>query len=156
MTVLARRVISEPLRSAVDTWKVIVNLLVPDSGSSVRKELLDITGLASSIIASEAIKEAPIVVYGGGPRVRIYGLYGEDAINGEDADESQLVANVLDGEWTISLPCLDEDLEWVQKALKNHTTRITAREISAVVENESESNSRGKSTNINLEAFLRP
>ena len=156
MTVLARRVISEPLRSAVDTWKVIVNLLVPDSGCSDRKELLDITGLASSIIASEAIKEAPIVVYGGGPRVRIYGLYGEDAINGEDADESQFVANVLDGEWTISLPCLDEDLEWVQKALKNHTTRITAREISAVVENESESNSLGKSTNINLEAFLRP
>lgn len=83
MTTLARHIISEPVRTASETWKIIVDLLASNSDSLARSELLSVVGVASSLIASEAAKDSPIVVYGSGPRIRIYCLYGEDAIVGD-------------------------------------------------------------------------
>lgn len=155
MTTLARRFVSEPIRTATETWKAVVDLLAPDPIISARKELLDVTGVASSLISAEAIHEDPIVVFGGGPRVRIYGLYGEDAISGEDVNESMLATFVLVGDWSVSLPCPADDLEWVQAALKSHSSRIKAREAGALVVDDGEEDSGGKSSSVNLEAFLR-
>jgi hypothetical protein len=155
MTILARRIISEPIRSASETWRVMVDLLTPDQAISGRKDLLRVSGIACSIIASEVIKDAPIVVSGGDPRIRLYGLYGEEAINGENADESQLGINPLDGDWSMSLPCPADDLEWVQKALKERSSHITAREAGETIVNDNESSSDGKSVGIDLEAFLK-
>ena len=154
MTTLARHIISEPVRTASETWRVIVDLLAPDANSPARNELLLVAGVASSLIASEAVKDIPIVVYGSGPRIRIYCLYGEDAIVGEDANESPLSSNPTAGDWSMSLPCPADDLEWVQNALKNRSKRITAREMNTPVDNE-ETNTNGKSASIDMEAFLR-
>lgn len=155
MTIIARRIIAEPVRSASETWEIIVDLLAPEAGNKAREELLTATGVASSLVAAEAMKDAPIVVYGSGPRVRIYCLYGEEAIVGENANESKLTTSPVDGDWAMSLPCPEEDLEWVQTALKKRSVRITAREMSTPVDDDNKANASEKSASINVEAFLR-
>lgn len=155
MTIIARRVVSEPVRLATATWTIIVDLLAPEAEQAARAELLTIKGIASSLIASEAIKDAPIVVYGAGPRVRIYCLYGEDAMTGENANEDKLVTSPVDGNWKMSLPASESDLEWVQAALKEKSTRITARDLNTEVEEMNEESTSSQSVTINREAFFR-
>lgn len=154
MTVIARRIVAEPVRTASETWKTIADLLVSESGNAAREELLSVIGVASSLIAAEAAKDSPFVVHGSGPQVRIYCLYGEEAILGDKANESNLIVNPLAGDWAMSLPCPGDDLNWVQSALKKHSKRITARDINATV-NDDEVNANDKSADINMEAFLR-
>jgi hypothetical protein len=55
-------------------------------------------------------------------------IYDDDAIEGSDANEEPLGFDPLEGDWRVSLPCLPDDLSWVQTALMKHSTRITARE----------------------------
>lgn len=154
MTVVARRIISEPVRLATVTWITIVDLLAPEADNKARAELLSIKGIASLLIASEAMKDAPIVVYGAGTRVRVYCLYGDDALTGENANEDKLISSPVDGDWKMSLPASESDLKWVQAALKEKSTCITARDLNTKVEEMSESTS-SKSTSINREAFFR-
>ena len=155
MTVIARRIVSEPVRLATATWTTIVDLLAPEADQTARAELLAIKGIACSLIASEAMKDAPIVVYGAGARVRIYCLYGDDALTGENANEDKLVSSPVDGDWKMSLPASESDLEWVQAALKEKSTRITARDLNTEVEEMSEESTNSKSVSINREAFFR-
>lgn len=81
MTVLARTIRATPHRPADEAWEVIVGLLAPTAGQA-RDELMRVGGVASSLIASEAPKEDAMVVWGAGPRVRVYCLFGEDAVTG--------------------------------------------------------------------------
>jgi hypothetical protein len=155
VTTIARRIIAEPIRTASETWMIIVDLLAPEADNEAREELLAVIGVASSLIAEEVAKDVPIVVYGSGPRVHIYCLYGENAIEGGDKNESQFTTSPVKGDWAMSLPCLDDELEWVQAALKKRSSRITARELNAPERDNDEKGTNEKSTNINLEAFLR-
>ena len=155
MTVVSRRVTSTPARSASASWDVIVKL-VTAAGSPARQELQGIEGIASCIIAEESLKSDPCVVFGSGPRVRIYCLHNEDAIAGEDANEAALTFNPTEGDWQMSLPCAADDLEWVKKALSERSTRVTARKVGTAVDDEP-SNASKSSTGavIDREAFLR-
>src|SRR5690349_21650866 len=128
MTVIARRVASTPTRTATQTWEIIVSLLA-HAGSAARSELAKAAGVACSSIASEAIKDAPIVVWGSGPRVRVYGVFGEDAIAGDGINEDGLVSAPTDGDWRMSIPCLPEDVGWSRKKLEEVSQRISARSI---------------------------
>ena len=98
-----------------------------------RPELLAVAGIAASIIADQAPRDAPIAVMCDGPRTRIYCLYDDEAIDGSDANEDALGYSPLNGNWSISLPCLADDLSWVQGALKKHTSRIVARDVALSV-----------------------
>lgn len=155
MTVIARRVISDPERLATTTWNIIVDLLVPEEDDLARVELLSVAGIACSLISSEAMKDSPIVVYGSGPRVRIYCLYGEDAITGEDANEAKLVSSPVNGDWYMSLPCPESELDWVQQALSKKSTRITVRDLNTAVVDDTDESANKSSTEINREAFFR-
>jgi hypothetical protein len=86
-----------------------------------------VSGVAASVIADHAPKNDAIVVTCDGPRTRIYCIYDDDAIEGSDANEDALGFDPLSGDWRVSLPCLPDDLAWVQGALKKHSERITAR-----------------------------
>ena len=155
MTVVSRRVTSTPARSASASWDVIVKL-VTAAGSPARQELQGIEGIASCIIAEESLKSDPCVVFGSGPRVRIYCLYNEDAIAGEDANEAALTFNPTEGDWQMSLPCAADDLEWVKKALSERSTRVTAREVgTAVYDEPSKAPKSSTGAVIDREAFLR-
>lgn len=156
MTVYARLIISEPVRSASETWGVIVNLLTAQGDAAVKQELLSVTGAVSSLISDETIKDSPIVAYGAGPRVRFYCLYGENAITGDQANERALPTSPINGDWSVSLPCPPDDMQWVQSFLKKRSSHISVRDVrSPVNDDEDRVENNQKSTGINLEAFLK-
>jgi len=132
-TVASRTFRSTPSRDALDTWIAIVDLLTKGTASPARTELLAVGGVAASVIADQAPKDAAITVTCDGPRTRIYCLYDEDAIDGSGENEAALGYDPLKGDWRLSLPCVADDLSWVQAALKKHSTRITAREVDEAV-----------------------
>jgi hypothetical protein len=156
MTVIARRVAATPARTAAETWLTIVDLIAPSDGTA-RRELTAIGGVAACLIADEAMRQTPIVVWGVGPLLRVYCLYDEDAITGDEASEGTLGWCPTEGDWSMSLPCPDADLSWVQEALKRVTLRVTARGPSDTVPPDS-SDDRGSLTEaeIDVQAFLRP
>ena len=155
MSVIARRFASIPERTAMATWKAISALLATDSTSDPARELASVAGIASSLITREAMT-APLVVYGSGPRVRIYCLYNEDAIEGDDANEAPLSFDATAGDWKISLPCPADDLQWVQNSLSAKSTRISARDMTSPVEDDDDSSERETSgSSVDLEAFFK-
>ena len=159
MSVVARRVVSSPVRTTTETWTTIISVLAPKEGPA-RRELLEIAGVACSLIASETPTDDAIVIWGNGPRVRMYCLYGDAAISAEDKNEDALVTCPTDGDWAMSLPCSPEDLSWVQQELGSLSKRITARKLGdPVPDDEAEpemSHSSKGSTAIDEDAFFRP
>jgi hypothetical protein len=147
---------STPERSATDTWTFILDLIAPAAGEA-RDELMRVSGVAASVIASEGPKDAPIVVHGAGPRVRIRCLYDDDAIIGDDASEDQLPMSPIDGDWRVSLPTPEEDLDWVKVALAKKSSRVTARAMDEdVAAEESDADpAKASSAIIDPEAFFR-
>lgn len=157
MTTVARRTLrSSPYRDASATWAAIVDLLTQGRGADARAELTAVTGVAASIIADQAPRAAPITITCEGPRTRIYCTYDEDALDGSGANEDSLGFDPLQGEWRLSLPCAEDDLSWVQSALKKQSTRITARDINTklVVEEPSEQ-VQADAPEIDVEEFLK-
>jgi hypothetical protein len=157
MSVVARRIRATPERGASDAWQVIVDLIAPKEGAA-RRELLGIEGIASSIISTESPKGAAMIVRGKGPRVRIYCLYEEEAVSGDDASESALAECPTDGDWVMSLPADADDVAWVKDALAKKSNRVTVREKSELFDSGDEESNNAASTEaaINMEAFLRP
>jgi hypothetical protein len=133
VTVVTRTIRSTPHRSASDTWDLIVQLIAPSAASDARRELARVTGVACSCIADESLATDPIVVYGAGPRVRVRALYGDEAIEGDAANESPLSFVPTDGDWRMSIPCNADDLAWVQRQLLATSTRVSARALGEAV-----------------------
>jgi hypothetical protein len=156
MTTVSRVVRSSPHRDTVATWELIVDLLAKGKESESRRELLSVSGIAAAMIAERAPHDAAIVVTCDGPRTRIYCLYDEDAIDGSDAKEDAFGHDPLQGTWTVSLPCPKADLEWVERALKAKSKRITARDMSSSLgESQSASKYASAGLAIDTEAFLK-
>jgi hypothetical protein len=89
--------------------------------------------------------------------VRIYCLYNEDAVEGDDANETALSFDPTDGDWYMSLPCPAEDLSWVQNALKGKSKRVTARDMETLLDSDEEESSKKSATEtvVDLEAFFK-
>lgn len=116
MTVKARRIASVPKRTPTETWGAISDL-VASSGSTARPELDRMVGLASMLIADECTREDPIIIEGAGPQLRIYTLHGDAALEDEE-DQDPFAFDPTAGDWTVSFPCSDEDLEETQMVAK--------------------------------------
>jgi hypothetical protein len=153
-TVASRTFKSTPQRDAAGTWAAIVDLLTQGEAGDARSELLTVAGIAASVIADQASKDAAITVTCDGPRTRIYCLYDDDAIDGSDANEDALGFDPLKGNWQVSLPCLADDLAWVQSALKKHGTRITARDSVAAVSSVDDGAAKSQSLVFDPKGFL--
>ncbi|AKF87029.1 hypothetical protein MFUL124B02_36460 [Myxococcus fulvus 124B02] len=154
-TVAARTFRSTPFRAAPATWAQIVDLLTQGRAGEARTELLAVSGVASSVIADQAPRAAPIVVTCDGPRTRVYCVYDEDAVEGSDANESPLGFDALSGDWRVSLPCDEENLGWVQRTLKSHSSRVTARSLKDDVPSNAAA-SREQVLTLNPKGFLEP
>jgi hypothetical protein len=161
MTVVARTFASIPYRSALDTWRRIIDLIAPDTDSAARTELNAITGEVCALVTDLALKDDPMVVYGFGPRVRIYCLYNDDAVEQDDVNESTLSFIPTDGDWCLSIPCCDEDLDWVRRSLSAKSRRVSVRALGSAVEGDEEPQDDDRSVNrsgisLDRDAFLRP
>lgn len=132
--------------------------LISEPASEARRQLDAVGGIAACLVADETPRESPIVVAGIGPRLRIYCVFGEDAVTGEDADETALTWDPTDGNWKMWLPAAREDLEWVKRELGKRGTRIVAYELE---KGEPEGDSarpegRAASLAVNVEVFKNP
>jgi hypothetical protein len=154
-TVITRNVASTPERSPGGTWEVIIGILANEKNSA-HAELKTISGVAAAMISSEAPKNDAFVIYGNGPQIRVSCVFGDDAITGDGVNEDQLTESPTDGDWRMSIPCPEEDLDWIQKKLKSLSSRITARLVGESVEYEkSQSETARAALVINLKEFLK-
>lgn len=162
VSVVARTVASIPQRTASDTWRVIVDLIAPDSKSEARRDLDAVAGIVCSLITDEALADDALLVYGAGPRVRIYAAYGDDAVSGDRVQESALSFIATADGWQLSLPCPEADLTWVKQSLARVSTRVHARqlgadvkELSAVRADRASAAPSLATSLVDLESFLR-
>ena len=151
MTVISRKFSACPVRTAAQTWDVIVATIAA-SNSDARKELQKISGIAASIISDETPGADPITVIGQGPRLRIYCLFDEDG-SIEDANESALNWDPFIDDWEIHLPAEKEELEWIKKSFSDKGKRFKVYEAGTkITENTvSDETSKTKSLSINIE-----
>lgn len=154
MTVNARRVRATPYRSASAAWTLMVEL-ISKPGTTARSELNSIAGTLSAVVASEATRDAAITLSGTGPLVRLYSLHDDKALTDDDADETALASCPTEGEWVMSVPVDDEDLEWVKTSLAKHTKRVTARNKDEKPSMKSNSAFAAEAV-VDMEAFFRP
>lgn len=123
---IRRDVASIPARSAKETWRVITDLVTgPDTVD--RAQLDDAASIMESLIADEMPAQVPIVFKGAGPRVVVYCLYDEDAMEAE-RDVDALVSNPTAGDWRATAPCEADDVEWMNTSLKTRAPRITVHD----------------------------
>ncbi|ARO54862.1 hypothetical protein B2G69_12470 [Methylorubrum zatmanii] len=127
-TVIKRSIRSTPFRDAIGTWELIIGLMTAGKSSAAKTEMMSVSGIVASTIADQCPSAAPIVATCEGPRTRFYCLYDDDALEGDEANEVSLSHDATKGDWRISIPCSADDLTWVRAALKEKTSRITARD----------------------------
>lgn len=120
---IRRDIASVPVRSAKETWRAIIDLVTGD-GSVDRQQLDAASSIMESIIADELPASAPIVFKGSGPRVLIYCLYNEDAMEAGLTIDS-LSTNPTAGDWRATAPCEADDTDWMNKSLKTRAPRVT-------------------------------
>lgn len=157
MTVIVRTFAATPAKTASETWERIVEL-ISDVSSASRKELDSVAGITASVIAEETPSQTPIVVAGNGPRLRVYCVYGEDAVLGEGCDEDSLSWNPTEGDWRLYLPCPKEDLGWIGEALKHKSSRIVPYDLNQDLPNDETSGDAKRAANslsVNVKEFLK-
>lgn len=116
-----RDVSSIPFRSASETWQSIVDL-VTGPGSKDTQQLKNAAGVMGSIITDELPASHAVMLEGVGAQLRIYCRYGMKALE-EGGKVDSLTWNPTAGDWTMHVPCDEENIEWVRKALAG-TARI--------------------------------
>lgn len=154
-TVVRRDFRSIPHRDASATWCAIVEMLTAGGDAAKRQELQAVAGVACSVIADQSPRESPIVATCDGPRTRVYCSYDDDALDDSNCNEAQLGFDALKGDWQVSLPVAEEDLAWVQSALKKYGTRIIARDKSEVVTVEKAEQAASNSMTLDVEGFWK-
>lgn len=117
MSVTSRTVPSVPVRTSVQTWNAIVELLTA-SGDAARASLEAITNIAAILIAEEYTRDAPIIVMPAtGDRVRIYTAYGTTAIECDNETPLATWPLATPG-WRLSVPCGVDDIDDIRAALR--------------------------------------
>jgi hypothetical protein len=151
-----RNIASVPVRSAKETWRAIVDLVTGD-GSIDRRQLDASSSIMESLIADELPASVPIVFKGAGPRVLIYCLYNEDAMeSGTDIDS--LNANPTAGDWQATAPAEDDDIAWMNSALKVRAPRIAVHALDEPPANDEagDAEQSGKTLEIDWGALGKP
>jgi hypothetical protein len=113
-----------------------------------------VAGTACASIASEAPKEAPMVICGGGLRVRVYCAFDEDAITQDGVNEDALPKVPTEGDWRMSIPFLAEDVMWSGASLSGVSSRISARSVDDEIDEDEPL--AASALSINLTEFLKP
>jgi hypothetical protein len=123
---LRRDVASIPARSAKETWRAITDL-VTGVDTVDRAQLTAAASIMESLIADEHPAQVPIVFKGVGPRVVVFCLYDEDAVEaGLDVDP--LPANPTAGDWRATAPCEVDDVDWMNNTLRARAPRVAVHD----------------------------
>jgi hypothetical protein len=149
MSVTARRFAASPARTPFVTWEAIVNIISADS-ETVRQELNNIAGIIASLIADETPAKNAITIIGSGPRLRIYCLYGDDAL-ADESNEASLTWNPFEKDWEIFFPVEESDLSWVTKSLREKNSRFKTYKLGdKIPDDEQEETSTSNFTQLSI------
>ena len=122
-----REIASIPVRTAGETWQTIIDLITGD-GSIDAGTLKAAASVMESLIVDEHGATCPIVVKGEGPRLVIYLLYNEAAMEAGNGID-RLTWNPTGGPaWQITAPSEPADVDWMNATLKSRAPRITVRD----------------------------
>ena len=125
---IRRDIASLPARTSKETWEAIVKLITgPDSVDTAQLEAA--TSVLCSAIADEHSASAPIVVKGGASRLVIYTVHGADAMEAGLAVDKLSWNPTASDAWAMTVPCSQEDVGWMSKALKERAPRITVHDV---------------------------
>ena len=94
------------------------------------------------------------MIWGGGPRVRVYCVFDEDAITQDELNEDALPKSPAQGDWRMSIPFLPDDVAWSSASLAAASSLISARSVGDEVE-EADTAAAKSSLSINLAEFLK-
>lgn len=119
---IRRDISSIPFRTAEQTWSVIRELITKHDSIDA-DQLEKAASVMHSLIADECLDQHPITVTGGGHRLVIYLRYRGQATE-EGANTDSLDWNPTAGDWKMYIPCTEENIEWVKKALSSRATRM--------------------------------
>ena len=117
-----RDVSSIPFQSASETWQRIIELVTGTASKDI-EQLKSAAGVMGSIITDEHPASRAIMLEGVGPQLRIYCRYGMKAVE-EGGKVDSLTWNPTAGDWTMHVPCDDENIEWVKESLSACSPRI--------------------------------
>lgn len=120
---IRRDIASIPARSAAETWRTIIDL-VTGKDSIDKQQLVAASSIMESLIADEQPANVAIQLSGSGPRILIYCVYNEGAMEAGLKVDS-LPSNPTDGAWRMTAPCANEDIAWMNNALKVRAPRIS-------------------------------
>jgi len=122
-----RNIASLPARTSKETWSAIVKLITgTDSVDATQLEAA--TSVLCSAIADEHSALVPIVVKGSSSRLVIYTVHGADAMEVGLAVDKLSWNPTASNTWAMTVPCSQEDVEWMSKALKERAPRITVHD----------------------------
>lgn len=142
---IKRTINSIPIRSAAETWKVIVDLMTGKE-SKYKADLDAVAGVMASIITDEHPAKEPFIVNGVGDRLVIYCQYASKAVT-DDENAAALPWNPTAGDWWLKVPCDAENLSWVKAALAKKSRRVTAYNVDSP-EDEKETTKAAAGANV--------
>jgi hypothetical protein len=153
-----REIASVPVRTAAETWQAIVDLITGD-GSVDAGTLKAAASVMESLIVDEHPATCPIVVKGEGPRLVVYLLYNEAAMEaGTDVDP--LTWNPTGGpDWHMTAPSVTADVEWMNNTLKSRAPRIIVHDAAVPPSDDDDDDnttSQGQALKINWGVLDRP
>ena len=124
---IRRDIASLPARTSKETWEAIVELITgADSVDTTQLEAA--SSVLCSAIADEYSASVPIVVKGAS-RLVIYTVHGADAMEAGLAVDGLNWNPTASDAWAITVPCSQEDVGWMSKALKERAPRITVHDV---------------------------
>lgn len=116
-----RDVAAGPKRTGAETWADIVALIT--KADSIDKGQLEAAASVMATLLTEAhYADHALTLKGQGDRLVVYCAYGADALTLDDPDP--LRWNPTGGEWTLFVPCAEEDFDWAKATLAQRAPRI--------------------------------
>lgn len=140
-TVVVRKILASPARLSSAVWQEIITLITKGESASAA-EFNNIKGIGSCLINDESLADHPLVVKNKGPRLRVYCLYGEDAISGEDKNEDTLSWSPTSDSWHAFLPCIPDEVEQMTQMLKGKSNKFSIYDIEKGIPDDEESDDK--------------
>lgn len=119
---LRRDIAALPQRTGATAWSAVVDLIT-QAGSIDKAQLSAAATVMATLLAEEHYAKHPLTLKGDGHRLVIYFSYGADALTMGDAVAS-LDWNPTGQDWTLYVPCDEEDLAWVKDSLAKRAPRL--------------------------------
>lgn len=156
-SVVVRRFAASPARISSNVWEAITKL-VCRGDKNAEAEFKKVAGVASCLINDEAFTNSPMSLKNDGPRLRVYCVYGDDAIAGENVNEAALSWDPTKGDWIAYLPCLTDDFAMMEKSIKGKSAHFKIYDVEKGVpdeEEKAEASAKSENSAVDWEAFKK-